>query len=79
VLNQIDERVAYFSRLRASLKSAGRVAIIDFHMDAPMGPPRSARIPQRQVIEEMEAAGYAIQTRHDFLPHQYFLVFRPSR
>lgn len=79
VFHHIDERVAYFTRLRTSLKSAGRVAIIDFHIDAPMGPPRAARIPQRQVIAEMEAAGYTTEARHDFLSHQYFLVFQPSR
>ncbi len=79
VFHHIDERVAYFDRLRASLKSAGRVAIIDFRMDAPMGPPQSARIPERQTVSEMESAGYEFEARHDFLPYQYFLVFRPSR
>ena len=35
VYHHIDQRAGYFRKLRASLKPGGRIAIIDFRMDAP--------------------------------------------
>ena len=74
--HHIDDRVAYFSRLKSSLQPGGRLAIVDFKMDAPEGPPAAIRIPPEKVIAELEQAGYALFAKHDFLPRQYFLVFR---
>jgi SAM-dependent methyltransferase len=75
--HHIGERASYFGRLRQSLRPGGRVGIIDFLPDAPMGPPRQSRIPAAVVKEEMERAGYGLVTEHTFLPQQYFLVFAP--
>ncbi len=76
--HHIAERAPYFGRLRQSLRSGGRVAIIDFLPDAPAGPPRQARIPAAVVKEELGRAGYGLLTEHTFLPYQYFLVFAPQ-
>jgi len=78
VYHHIDQRDRYFSRLRASLKPGGRLAIIDFRIDSPAGPPKSARIAPDRVVAELKAAGYSLTQEHDFLPRQYFLVFRPA-
>lgn len=77
VYHHIDRREAYFRRLAGQLKPGGAVAIVDFTLESPVGPPRSARVPASQVKAEMERAGYALATDHAFLPNQYFLVFRP--
>jgi SAM-dependent methyltransferase len=77
VYHHIDDRSRYFRNLRASLKPGGRVAVIDFRMDSPDGPPKAARIAPQRVIDELEAAGYGLARQHDFLPNQYFLVFQP--
>lgn len=78
VYHHVDDRQEYFRRLKDSLKPGGRLAIIDFRLDAPVGPPRSARLPPDRVKAELARAGYALAEEHGFLPHQYFLVFRPS-
>jgi SAM-dependent methyltransferase len=78
VYHHIEARAGYFRRLRQSLRPGGRVAIIDFKLDSPAGPPRAARIASEAVIAEMKAAGYAVAAEHDFLPYQYFLVFAPA-
>lgn len=75
--HHIGERVAYFGRLRERLKPGGAAAIVDFTLESPVGPPRSARVAADVVRAEMQRAGYALAAQHDFLPHQYFLVFRP--
>jgi len=77
--HHISDRSAYFKRLRDALKPGGRVAIIDFTAESPVGPPKSARISARKVTEEMTLAGYAQVTQHAFLPYQFFLVFEPRR
>jgi SAM-dependent methyltransferase len=78
VYHHIDDRARYFEALKNSLKAGGRVAIIDFRMDAKDGPPRAARIDPAQVKREMASAGYGVAREFAFLPNQYFLVFTSS-
>ena len=55
----------------------GRLAVIDFRIDSPDGPPTAARIAPDQVKAELQRAGYGLVEEHGFLPKQYFLVFHP--
>ena len=79
VYHHIGGRDAYFRKLAGSLRPGGAVAIIDFTKESPVGPPPSARIAASEVKAEMQRAGYVLATEHDFLPNQYFLVFRPRQ
>lgn len=76
--HHIGNREAYFTKLRSSLKSGGRLAIIDFKKDSPIGPPAEYRFTPEKVEEELKAAGFTLAESHDFLPRQYFLVFKAS-
>lgn len=76
--HHIAARERYFRALQKSLKPGGRLAIIDFTPDSPVGPPKSARIPADQVKKELTGAGYTLAEELVFLPHQHFLVFRPA-
>ena len=78
VFHHIGDRERYFRNLRGSLKPNGRLAIIDHSMESREGPPRSARIAPERVMSELKSAGYALAQEHEFLPTQYFLVFRPD-
>ena len=78
VYHHIGARERYFGQLRESLKPNGRLAIIDFRMDATMGPSQAMRITPEQVRMELAKAGYVQAEEHGFLPQQYFLVFRRS-
>ncbi|HEV7821083.1 MAG TPA: class I SAM-dependent methyltransferase [Burkholderiales bacterium] len=78
VYHHIDKREAYFRKLAEALKPSGRVAIIDFAPDSPIGPPKSARVLPGRVTSELKAAGYDLVQEHTFLPNQYFLVFSPA-
>lgn len=79
VYHHIGDRERYFRKLQASLKLGGRLAVIDFRMDSPEGPPKSARIEPDRVKAELKRAGYALAREHTFLPNQYFLVFQPAK
>ena len=79
VYHHVGDRERYFRKLQDSLKAGGRVAIIDFRRDSPVGPPKSARMLPEQVKAEMQRAGYALAKEHTFLPNQYFLIFQPGK
>lgn len=74
--HHIGYRPQYFAKLKSSLSSKGRLAIVDFKADSPDGPPVEHRISPEKVTEELNTAGYSLVERHDFLPRQYFLVFQ---
>jgi SAM-dependent methyltransferase len=78
VYHHIEDRARYFRRLSTSLRPGGRIAVIDFKLDSPQGPPPSVRIPPETVKAEMKAAGHTVAAEHPFLPYQYFLIFRPA-
>jgi len=79
VYHHIEDRTVYFRRLRTSLKDGGRLVVIDFRPDSPVGPPRTARVDAGQVAAELGKAGFRVTESHDFLPHQHFQVFVPDR
>ena len=74
--HHLPNRPTYFRELRKSLKRGGRIAIVDFRKDAPDGPPAHFRFTPQQIQDEMKQAGYELQSTHDFLPRQHFLIFR---
>jgi ubiquinone/menaquinone biosynthesis C-methylase UbiE len=73
--HHIGDRIQYFTKLKASLRTAGRLVIIDFKADSPTGPPVQHRISPRKVTDELKAAGYQLVESLEFLPRQYCLIF----
>ena len=71
--HHIADRARYLKKLQGSLKPGGRLAIIDFRMVSPDGPPKSARITPDRVKTELKGAGYALIEEHAFLPNPYFI------
>ena len=78
VYHHVENRERYFRNLQQALRPGGRVAVIDFRMDSPVGPPTKARVAPDTVKAEMKRAGYRLAQEHSFLPNQYFLVFQPA-
>jgi ubiquinone/menaquinone biosynthesis C-methylase UbiE len=80
--HHIEDRPAYFERLRADLAPSGRVAVIDPNA-ATRGILRlfldEGHMSRKgDVAEEMHRAGYHRQRGFDFLPTQIFEVFAPE-
>jgi SAM-dependent methyltransferase len=73
--HHIPNRVTYFTALKAIMKAGARLAIVDFNKDSPEGPPVEFRVTPEQVTAELAKAGFTLQTRHDFLPRQMFLIY----
>ncbi len=77
--HHIEDRDRYFRTLHNSLKPGGRIAIIDFRMDSPDGPPKSTRSTPDAIKAELNRAGYTLVQEHDFLPKQYLLIFQSAK
>lgn len=75
--HHLPSRVTYFGALKKSLTPTGAIAIVDYKKDSPSGPPVEFRFEVDQIVAEMKQAGYRLDAKHDFLPRQNFLVFRP--
>jgi predicted methyltransferase len=79
----IRDRTAYFEKVNAALKPTGRLAIVDFRPDATYlgdaAPEPKHRVSRETVVRELEAAGFVLEGEETFLPHQYVLVFKPTK
>lgn len=80
--HHIEDRPAYFARLRGDLSPRGRVAVIEPNDE--LGGVLSLFVEDghastaASVAEDMRAAGYRTRKTHDFLPIQIFQVFEPD-
>jgi thioredoxin reductase/predicted methyltransferase len=74
-LHHIDDRVAYLTHLNKSMAPGARIAVIDYMIEAPEGPPADHRISAEAVCNELKQAGYTLEQDLTFLPNQYFLIF----
>ncbi len=72
--HHLPERAAYAGKLAAALRAGGRLAVVDFTLDAPMGPPAAARLSAEQVVAELTAVGLTATIATESLPHQYVVV-----
>ena len=74
--HHIEGRVAYAKKLRPSLRGDGRVVIVDFTMESPIGPPVEKRLTIDTVVAELQAAGFTTEILEEDLPHQYAVAGR---
>lgn len=77
--HHIEQREQYFQDLKRYFRPRGRLVIVDFRKgDLPVGPPDSLKISRQQVLEELTALGYTLQSSDLKLPYQYFLILSPE-
>jgi cyclopropane fatty-acyl-phospholipid synthase-like methyltransferase len=74
----IQDRQAYFTRLREAIRPGGMILVIDFKKkDTPFGPDMEDRLDEKQVIDELQSAGYHVMAVDDTsLDYQYMITFR---
>ncbi len=78
--HHLPDRARYAAKLAAALRPGGTLAVVDFTLDAPMGPPPAARLAATTVAAELTAAGLAAHVADESLPHQYVvLATKPTR
>ena len=73
--HHIENRSAYFSKVKKGLKEDGALVVIDFFKtDVPEGPPTAMKISIDKVIAELKAAGYTtFEVEVNVLPYQFII------
>jgi SAM-dependent methyltransferase len=75
-LYEVEDRHSLLTNVRAALKPAGRLGIVEYRTDGGgPGPPPEQRLPPAQVIRSVETAGFRFVRQEQFLPYQYLLIF----
>lgn len=78
--HHVAGRDAYAKKLYEALVPGGFVAIVDFTMEAPHGPPKMHRVLPEDVKKELESAGLKSEIATETLPEQYVVIGRkPSK
>ena len=73
--HHIENRIAYFAKVKKGTKPKGELVIIDFlKTDVPVGPPVDHKVSIDEVIGELRKAGYSrFEVNVDLLPYQYLI------
>jgi predicted methyltransferase len=75
----LQDREGYFTAVHKALRAGGRLAVIDWRVEAEcpraLGCPKpNERVDKSVAIEELEHVGFTVLEDHDFLQYQYFMI-----
>jgi cyclopropane fatty-acyl-phospholipid synthase-like methyltransferase len=76
--HHIQNRESYAEKLHDALKPGGAVAVVDYTVDSPHGPPKDHKLAPEKVVEELEAGGLSAQIVDEDLPRQYIVIGRKA-
>jgi ubiquinone/menaquinone biosynthesis C-methylase UbiE len=74
VWHHLPDRVAYAKLLAKALRTGGTVSIVDFEMDAPVGPPPAMRLSAQQIVDDLKSADFAAKIVAESLSYQYVVT-----
>jgi ubiquinone/menaquinone biosynthesis C-methylase UbiE len=74
VWHHIDDRPSYARALARALRPGGKLAVVDFKLDAPHGPPPEHRLPPDEVLSDLRNAGLQTSLLATTLPAQYIAI-----
>jgi len=74
VWHHLGDRVAYAKALARGLKPGGKIAIVDFKLDAKQGPPKQHRLAPEVIAADLTAAGLIATVSPTALPEQYIVI-----
>ena len=74
VWHHVADRAAYAKGLAAALRPGGKLAIVDFTMEAKQGPPKHHRLLPEQIIADLKTAGLDASVSPTKLPEQYIVI-----
>lgn len=72
--HHVNGREAYAKKVYEGLKHGGRFVVIDFEVDAEIGPPKAMRLEPGQVTKQLEAAGFRAEVMKESMPRHYMVV-----
>lgn len=75
--HHMHSRSQIAKKLHQALKPGGRLIVVDYTLQAPVGPPVHMRLGPEALIEELEAAGFSARLEEESLPNQYVISASP--
>ncbi|XZE44167.1 class I SAM-dependent methyltransferase [Pirellulaceae bacterium SH467] len=72
--HHVADREAYARKVFTGLKNGGRFVVVDYEVDAEVGPPQQMRLSPDQVIRQLEEAGFRAEVVPESMPFHYMVV-----
>lgn len=72
--HHIKGQEAYAKKVYEGLKRDGRFVVVEYMVDAEIGPPKAMRIEPGQVTKQLEAAGFRVAVVKESMPWHYMIV-----
>lgn len=72
--HHVKGREAYAKKVYEGLKRGGRFVVVEYEVDAEIGPPKAMRLDPRQVTKQLEAAGFRVEIVRESMPRHYMVV-----
>ncbi len=82
VYHHVEFPLTYMATVRRSLKSSGRLLVVDFRRDESCEDAwvlEHVRAGEHEVVAELETVGFEMTKRYDILDRNYVLEFRKKR
>ena len=80
VYHYIKDRTGYGEKLINGLAEGGRLIVIDYipkpFEERPWGPSPDQQVSAEIMTQDLEKAGFKFYKKYDFLPEQYFLIYK---
>jgi arsenite methyltransferase len=75
-LHYIDHQENYLRRVASYVKIGGQMAVIDFKKN---WPPSSIKFSPEDLKKWMGRAGFDLTGSHDFIPDEFFMIFKKTK
>lgn len=72
--HHVKGREAYARKVYDGLKRGGRFVVVEYTVDAEIGPPQAMRLDPAQVTKQLEAAGFRAEVVRESMPRHYIVV-----
>lgn len=72
--HHVKEREAYAKKVYEGLRRGGRFVVVEYTVDAEVGPPKAMRLEPGQVTKQLEAAGFRVEVVRETMPRHYMVV-----
>lgn len=72
--HHVKGREAYARKVYDGLKRGGRFVVVEYEVDAEVGPPKAMRLDPKQVTKQLESAGFRAEVVKESMPRHHIVV-----
>lgn len=72
--HHVSDREKYAKKIYEGLKPNGRFVVVDYDVNAEVGPPREMRLKPEEVRKQLESAGFRVEIVAESMPRHYIVV-----